>query len=222
MGQNSTVIAFTCDRSGVGQSMALASVALVLAANGRRVLAIDWDLAKPSLAKYFAPFLPTDALESKDGVIDLVWEYASGARRSSPTDLLDLQRHFAAVSPIECAIPEELGISTGGAMDLLGAGREPRRSVRVGYFGWGEFFDVLDGEGVLAMLWRTIRQRYDNILIDCPQLSNVSKFPILNAGILVSCFTLDSESMEAGAALARWATERLTARPLFAVNLWLR
>jgi len=37
MGQDCTVTTFVSDRAGVGQSMALSSTALVLAANGRRV-----------------------------------------------------------------------------------------------------------------------------------------------------------------------------------------
>jgi hypothetical protein len=222
MGQDCTVIAFTCDRAGVGQSMAVASVALLLAANGQRVLTIDWDLAKPSLAKYFISFLPTDALETNDGVIDVVWTYASAVRSARPTDIPDLQLRFAVASPIECAIPDELRLSSGGELHLLAAGREPRRSQRVIYFSWGEFFDSLDGEGLLAMLWREMKRRYDHILIDCPQISNASRFPILSAHVLASCFTMDRESMEAGAGLARWATERLPARRLFVCPLAMR
>lgn len=222
MGQDCTVITFTCDRSGVGQSMALSSTALMLAANGRRVLAIDWDLAKPSLAKYFAPFLSTDALENNDGLIDVVWGYASAVRRAPLSDLPKLQLGFAAVSPIECSIPDELRVSRGGAMHLLSAGREPKRSLRVRYFSWAEFFDRLDGDDLLAALWRELRRRYDHVLIDCPQLSNASKFPVLNADILIPCFTLDRESMQAGGALVRWATERLTARRLVVYPLTLR
>lgn len=202
-------ITFTCDRSGVGQSMALASIALMLAANGRRVLAIDWDFAKPSLAKYLIPFVPADGLESNDGVIDTLWSYATEVRRVPPKHFADLHRRFAAVSPIECAIPDELRMRYGGALHLLPAGREPRRRLRVRYFCWGEFFDRLDGESLLTTLWKELERRYDHILIDCPQISNATRFPILNACILVTCFTLDRESMEAGAALARWATERL-------------
>jgi Mrp family chromosome partitioning ATPase len=37
--------------------MALANVAWILAANGRRVLVADWDLESPGLDRFFQPFL---------------------------------------------------------------------------------------------------------------------------------------------------------------------
>jgi Mrp family chromosome partitioning ATPase len=62
--------------------MALASVAWLLALNGRRVLTIDWDLANPSLPKYYTPFLAPDTFSLSDGVIDFVWKNAMSARRA--------------------------------------------------------------------------------------------------------------------------------------------
>ena len=37
--------------------MALANVAWILAANGKRVLIADWDLESPGLHRFFQPFL---------------------------------------------------------------------------------------------------------------------------------------------------------------------
>lgn len=52
------VVAFHSLAGGCGCSCALANVALVLAAQGNRVLAVDLNLAAPSLYRYLAPFLP--------------------------------------------------------------------------------------------------------------------------------------------------------------------
>jgi hypothetical protein len=203
--------------------MALASIALILSANGKRVLVVDWDLEKPSLAKYLIPFLPPQALENSDGVIDIVWTYASAIRHAPPNDIQELQLAYAhASSPIECAIPDELNLRKGGQMHILSAGREPGRDLRVRYFSWEEFFDSLDGDALLVKLWKVLKKQYDHILIDCPRISNASKFPILSADVLVSCFSMDSESMDAGAKVARWATERLAHRPHFICPLTLR
>jgi MinD-like ATPase involved in chromosome partitioning or flagellar assembly len=51
------IITFYSYKGGTGRSMALANVAHILAwriaAPGKRVLAIDWDLEAPGLHKYF-------------------------------------------------------------------------------------------------------------------------------------------------------------------------
>jgi len=57
---------------GVGRTMMLADIAWILASNGRRVLAIDWNLDAPGLAEYLYPFLPNDH-QNRRGVIDLLW-----------------------------------------------------------------------------------------------------------------------------------------------------
>ena len=41
------IITFYSYKGGTGRSMALANVAWLLASNGQRVLAIDWDLEAP-------------------------------------------------------------------------------------------------------------------------------------------------------------------------------
>ena len=56
--------------------MALANVAWILAASGRRVLTIDWDLEAPGLHRYFRPFLQDPELLGSKGLIDLLWEYS--------------------------------------------------------------------------------------------------------------------------------------------------
>jgi hypothetical protein len=221
MSQNGTIIAFTCDRSGAGQTMALSSIALVLAANGRRVLAIDWDTRKPSLPRYLAPFLPSDAITNKSGLIDLLWGYASAARRAPPSDIQGLQFRFADVDPSVCAIPGELRMRNGGELHILSAGQEPKRGVRARYFSWRELFDRLHGEGLMTMLFDLLKGRYEHILLDCPPLSPPMS-PLLYADIIVPCFTLDDESINAAAEIIRRATERVSGRKFLVYPLTMR
>ena len=54
---NGKVVTFYSYKGGTGRTMALANVAWILAANGHRVLAVDWDLESPGLHRYFAPFI---------------------------------------------------------------------------------------------------------------------------------------------------------------------
>ena len=71
------IVTFYSYKRGVGRSMALANVAWILAANGNRVLAIDWDLQAPSLHRYFRPFLTETELHETPGLIDTFWTFAA-------------------------------------------------------------------------------------------------------------------------------------------------
>ena len=48
-----TVVTFYSYKGGTGRTMAVANVAWILAANGRRVLAVDWDLDSPGLHRFY-------------------------------------------------------------------------------------------------------------------------------------------------------------------------
>ena len=66
------VITFYSYKGGTGRTMALANVAWILACNGKRVLAIDWDLESPGLHKFFHPFLDESIVSATPGVIEIV------------------------------------------------------------------------------------------------------------------------------------------------------
>lgn len=85
------IITFYSYKGGTGRSMALANVAWILAANGARVLVIDWDLEAPGLHRYFSPFLTDpDLLETK-GLIDTFWDMTAAqvARVAAVTEADD-------------------------------------------------------------------------------------------------------------------------------------
>ena len=84
------IITFYSYKGGTGRTMALANVAWILAANGQRVLAVDWDLESPGLHRYFHPFLRDKQLRRPRGVIDMVRDYAAAAMApASDRDRLD-------------------------------------------------------------------------------------------------------------------------------------
>lgn len=68
------IVTFYSYKGGTGRSMALANAAWILAANGARVLAIDWDLEAPGLHRYFRPFLTDPDLHETKGLIDIFWD----------------------------------------------------------------------------------------------------------------------------------------------------
>ena len=71
------IVTFYAYKGGSGRTMALANVAWILAANGKRVLAVDWDLEAPGLPRFFRPFLDTEAMNDVPGVHNLILRFAS-------------------------------------------------------------------------------------------------------------------------------------------------
>jgi len=74
--QSGKIITFYSYKGGTGRTMMLANVAWILASNGKRVLAIDWDLEAPGLHRFFHPFLIDKELVSTKGLIDFIIEFA--------------------------------------------------------------------------------------------------------------------------------------------------
>jgi cellulose biosynthesis protein BcsQ len=73
------IVTFYSYKGGTGRSMALANFAWILAACGKQVLAIDWDLEAPGLHRYFRPFLADPDLFETDGLIDMFWDLTVSA-----------------------------------------------------------------------------------------------------------------------------------------------
>ena len=61
------VITFYSYKGGTGRTMAMANVAWIIASNGKRVLAVDWDLESPGLHKFFHPFLDESTVTATPG-----------------------------------------------------------------------------------------------------------------------------------------------------------
>ncbi len=87
------IFTFYSYKGGTGRSMALANVAWILASNGYRVLAVDWDLEAPGLHRYFAPFMLDPDLVESDGVIDIVNNYVTAVM--TPPRHRPIHRHSA-------------------------------------------------------------------------------------------------------------------------------
>ena len=74
------IITFYSFKGGTGRTMALANVAWILAANGKKVLIADWDLESPGLHRFFQPFIDDD-VSDRPGIIDFIRRYLHAARR---------------------------------------------------------------------------------------------------------------------------------------------
>ncbi|MEU9254432.1 FxSxx-COOH system tetratricopeptide repeat protein [Streptomyces sp. NPDC048270] len=212
-GRGGRIVTFYSYTGGTGRTMALANTAWILAANGKRVLAVDWDLEAPGLHRFLHPFLAPAALGAGTGVIDLISEYAWAA--TSPVRrTADWHEDYARVQPHAVPLaPDAMGgqFPYGGALDFLPAGRQNREyAATVTTFDWDHFYDRLGGGLFFDALRADMKRNYDYVLIDSRTgLSDAAEICTVHLpDVLVACFTLSDQSIEGAAAVARQIDER--------------
>jgi len=142
-----TVITFYSFKGGVGRTMALANIAILLAKRRLRVLAVDADLEAPGLNRYFSQ-LGLPPVEEKQGLLELLTQ--------DPTDESTWESYTSSVD-IEDGLP--LTIMTSGR-------RDETYVLRVLEFDWEHFFREQDGGEMFENLREEWKQVFDIILID--------------------------------------------------------
>jgi tetratricopeptide (TPR) repeat protein len=201
------IITFYSYKGGTGRSMALANIAWILASNGLRVLAIDWDLEGPGLHRYFHPFLRDKELTNCEGLIDFVVDFATAAMAPSKTkEKADADWFLPYANLMRYAVSLDTDVFPAlGTLDFVPAGRQDAGyPVRVNGFNWRDFYEKLGGGVFLEAVKRRLRQEYDYIVIDSRTgVSDTSGIcTVQMPDDLVVCFTLNTQSIEGAAAAA--------------------
>jgi MinD-like ATPase involved in chromosome partitioning or flagellar assembly len=141
----SSIVTFYSYKGGVGRSMALANVAVLLARRGLRVLVADWDLEAPGIENYFAYFKLED---HGPGLLAMLMDFI----RSGAADYRD----YISGAHYE-----------GYAFSLLlsGEATDSKYAANLERFDWQAFFARGGGE-FLEALRENWRQDFDVTLID--------------------------------------------------------
>ena len=198
------IITFYSYKGGSGRTMAVANLAWIMASNGLRVLAVDWDLESPGLHRYFHPFLRDKELKSTTGVIDLVRDYATATIGPEQEVTQDWVAGYARV--LRHAVSLDWPFPHDGTVDFLSAGRQDRSySSIVSTFDWANFFDRLGGAEFLRGVRDDMLSHYDYVLIDSRTgLSDAAGIcTVLLPDVVVDCFAMSTQSIEGAAAVAR-------------------
>lgn len=144
-----TIITFYSYKGGVGRSMALANIAVLIAQQKKRVLIIDWDLEAPGLEYYFNNYVSIDSLHSKPGLIDLLLELKEGKN-------LKFEK-----------FENELELENQTKLSLITAGKKDNNyAFKVHSFNYDEFYEEHNGEQKLESLKEYWRLNFDFIFID--------------------------------------------------------
>lgn len=197
------VVTFYSYKGGTGRTMALANVAWILAANGKRVLAVDWDLESPGLYRFFGPFLRPNQLASARGVIELIQEYewATASGRRPP----DWAERFASVEKYSFSLRWDR-FPGEGTLDYLAAGQQNHDyATTLAATSWDDFYENRSGGEFFDALRADMKRHYDYALIDSRTgLSDVADICTKQLpDILVDCFTLSDQGIEGAAQVAR-------------------
>ena len=212
------IVTFYSFKGGTGRTMALANVAWILAANGKRVLIADWDLESPGLHRFFQPFMDAD-VSSKPGIIDFIRRYEWAAKeeavRFESTGIggtqaardemtLLIGRHISQVS--HYALPVNWPF-LDGAIDFLTPGKQGNGvyELTLSALDWDTLYDTLGGAEFFDALRAHLKNAYDYVLIDSRTgLSDIADICTLHLpDTVVDCFTLSTQSIEGAARIAK-------------------
>jgi cellulose biosynthesis protein BcsQ/tetratricopeptide (TPR) repeat protein len=224
------IVTFYSFKGGTGRTMALANVAWILAANGRRVLTADWDLESPGLHRFFKPFMDASVSE-RPGITDFIrkWEWAAAdagidpyalhtgsaeAKEAAQEGLSRLiHEHLDEVK--RYAIPLSWSFPGRGALHFWTSGKQADGDYQASLsaLDWDNFYDRLYGGQFFDALRVYMKSNYDYVLIDSRTgLSDIADICTVHLpDIVVDCFTLSTQGVEGAAAIARMI-ERHTER----------
>ena len=228
----SRVITFYSYKGGTGRSMALANVAWILASNGKRVLAIDWDLEAPGLHRYFQPFLTDKELSGQEsqGVIDMTLDFAVRAATPPESGQALSEKWYEPHADFSkwrqrlrwtSGEMLKLGGNEKGEIDFVPAGRQgPDYARRVNHFDWRSFYEKLGG-GAFFDEARNKFAAYDYVLIDSRTgVSDTSGICTVHMpDTLVVCFTLNHQSIKGALAVALSVREQRPKMRIFPVPM---
>ena len=206
---NGKIVTFYSYKGGTGRTMALANVAWILASNGLRVLVVDWDLDSPGLYRYFHPFLDTKLVTTMPGVIELVNDFAWAATKQKDQPA-GWHSHYARVLPYAISLNWQY-FPGDGCVDYMPAGRENRDySSSHTSIDWDNFYDRLSGGQFIDALREDMKAHYDYALIDSRTgLSDIADICTVHLpDILVDCFTLNDQSIDGAASVAKSVDQR--------------
>jgi MinD-like ATPase involved in chromosome partitioning or flagellar assembly len=144
------VSTFYSYKGGVGRTMALINVAILLAEAGKRVLIVDFDLEAPGIPS----FDMFRSAESRAGVVDYVCSFRDNAKAPDVADFI-----------VKC-LPE-----AGAPIWLMPAGRHTQSGYgeKLNSIDWKDLYDNHEGFLMFEDLrnqWAEHEARFDYVLID--------------------------------------------------------
>ncbi|RCV64810.1 Formylglycine-generating enzyme [Methanophagales archaeon] len=151
MGQ---IITFYSYKGGVGRTMALANIAVLLAQWRYKILIADWDLEAPGLEYFFKDYLNLEAVTQQKGIIDLLNHVSNNESEQHPKWR-------------DCLINVSLPDIKEGTLQLITAGkRDEMYFNKVRNLDVNTFYIEKNGGIFVENLRNEWKEAYDFVLID--------------------------------------------------------
>jgi tetratricopeptide (TPR) repeat protein len=213
------IVTFYSFKGGTGRTMALANVAWILAANGKRVLVADWDLESPGLHRFFQPFMEPE-VSRQPGIVDFVRGYEWAIDEADSRGMLEVEENFEpaarekvisiindsvrAVSQL--TVPVNWRFPDNGDIHFLSPGQQDNGVYKnaLSALDWDTLYEKLYGGEFLDALRAYLKETYDYVLIDSRTgLSDIADICTLHLpDMVVDCFTLSTQGIEGAAKVA--------------------
>jgi tetratricopeptide (TPR) repeat protein/cellulose biosynthesis protein BcsQ len=192
----SRIVTFYSYKGGVGRTLALANIGVLLAKQGKKVLLMDWDLEAPGLDRYFRSFVSADG-STTQGIAHLLNEATADSNA-------DWHPHVQRITVVTENVPSDTPCTLSFIPSGVASGDY---SVKVRSFSWPTFMEKQQG-GMILDRWRDEwKNEFDFILID-------SRTGVTDAGgictvllpdLLVLVFTANDQSFEGAMAISQSA-----------------
>lgn len=215
------IVTFYSFKGGTGRTMALANVAWILAANGKRVLIADWDLESPGLHRFFQPFMDARASDRR-GIVELVRGYAWAMAEAEidPEALHQVETtKMAALPAISGMIDEHVGrlddyviplswqFPDDGTLHFLSPGKQNNGDYQatLSSLNWDNFYENLYGDHFMTAMRTYLKSKYDYVLVDSRtghgDVSDICTVHLPD--MVIDCFTLTNQGIDGAAMIAR-------------------
>ncbi|MET7747731.1 FxSxx-COOH system tetratricopeptide repeat protein [Micromonospora sp. NPDC005367] len=221
------IVTFYSFKGGTGRTMALANTAWILAANGYRVLVVDWDLESPGLHRFYRPFIHDGMLRGAGGVIDMLVAYEGAATEAATRDPAAPGElpHAAFANVRRHAFSINWRWPAGGTLDFLGTGRHNHSYSRsISGLDWDHFYEVLAGGAFFDALRADMKRTYDFTLIDSRTgLSDVADICTVHLpDTLIASFTLSEQGIDGAAEVAQSISRKTLPRRIRVLPVAMR
>ncbi len=161
-------LTFYSFKGGVGRTMSLLNAACILAARGRRVLLIDFDLEAPGLTTLRDLTPQHDQPRQHPGLVELIHDFLRDPNASALADKANKTR-FRDEYVCDLEIPAHLERIEGGSLSLMPAGcMDDTYGKRLNAIKFDQLYEEGIGQPLFKLLKSVILQSklYDYVLID--------------------------------------------------------